>query len=167
MGSSRLPGKVLMPVAGRPALDRLVERLRAVPQLDDIVLATTTAPADDALADWAAAYGLACHRGSEDDVLQRVVEAQRSVDGEIVVEVTGDCTLICPDVIALGIETFLANDCDVVSNWDGFRPFRSVPMSRSFRWRCSPTWPRASMIRPYVNMSRCISTNRPRIVCST
>lgn len=116
MGSSRLPGKVLMNVRGRPALDRLVERLRAVPQLDDIVLATTVEPADDRLATWAKQNGVACHRGSEDDVLARVVGAQRQAGGEIVVEVTGDCTLICPDVIALGIETFLANDCDVVSN---------------------------------------------------
>ncbi|MBO6785089.1 MAG: glycosyltransferase family protein [Alphaproteobacteria bacterium] len=116
MGSSRLPGKVLMDVAGRPALDRLVERLRAVPSLDDVVLATTTSPGDDALEDWAAQAGVACHRGSEEDVLQRVVDAQTAAGGEIVVEVTGDCTLLCPDVIELGIETFLANDCDVVSN---------------------------------------------------
>jgi spore coat polysaccharide biosynthesis protein SpsF len=116
MGSSRLPGKVLMDIHGRPALSWLVDRLRAVPQLDDIILATTTSPADTALADWADANDLACHRGSEDDVLLRVVEAQQKAGGDIVVEVTGDCILICPDVISLGIETFLANACDVVSN---------------------------------------------------
>jgi len=125
MGSSRLPGKVLMDVAGQPALTRLLTRLRAVPNLDGIVLATTTAPADDALEAWAAREGVACFRGSEDDVLGRVVGAQRLAGGEIVVEVTGDCTLLPPDVIELGIATFLANDADVVSN---VGPVQTFPM---------------------------------------
>ena len=116
MGSSRLPGKVLMDVCGKPALTRLLERLRAVPNLDDVVLATTDRPADDPLARWAGEAGVLCYRGSEDDVLDRVVQAQLSAGGEIVVEVTGDCTLLCPDVIELGIETWFANRCDVVSN---------------------------------------------------
>lgn len=123
MESSRLPGKVLMDTHGRPALDRLVERLRAVPQLDEIILATTVSPADDALARWAGDSGLAVHRGSEDNVLQRVVDAHRAVGGDIVVEVTGDCVLICPEVIELGIDTFLANDCDVVSNCGRIQTF--------------------------------------------
>ena len=116
MGSSRLPGKVLMDVCGKPALTRLVDRLCAVEGLDDIVLATTTAPADDALEDWAQREGVACFRGSEDDVLGRVVGAQKSVGGEVVVEVTGDCILLPPDIVELGIATWLANDADVVSN---------------------------------------------------
>ena len=116
MGSSRLPGKVLMDVCGKPALTRLVDRLCAVEGLDDIVLATTTAPADDALEAWAQREGVACFRGSEDDVLGRVVGAQKSVGGEVVVEVTGDCVLLPPDIVELGIATWLANDADVVSN---------------------------------------------------
>jgi spore coat polysaccharide biosynthesis protein SpsF len=116
MGSSRLPGKVLMDVCGRPALSRLLERLRSVRQIDHIVLATTTAPADDALQRWAEQEGLSFWRGSEEDVLRRVVEAQRSVGGEIVVEITGDCTLLCPDIVEMGIETFFTNNCDMVTN---------------------------------------------------
>ena len=116
MGSSRLPGKVIADVGGRVALDRLVERLRACRRLDDIVLATSTAAQDDVLEDWAKSAGLAIHRGSEDDVLQRVVDAQRAMRSDIVVEVTGDCPLLDPEVIDLGIETFFANDCDVVTN---------------------------------------------------
>ena len=116
MGSSRLPGKVLMDVCGKPALTRLLERLRAVPNLDDVVLATTDKAADDPLARWAEEAGVLCYRGSEDDVLDRVVKAQEHAGGEIVVEVTGDCTLLCPDVVELGIATFFANRCDVVSN---------------------------------------------------
>ena len=116
MGSSRLPGKVLMDIGGRRSLDRLVERLRACRRLDGIVLATSTAPGDDVLDEWGRSAGLPVFRGSEDDVLQRVVDAQQSMGSDVVVEVTGDCPLLDPDVIDLGIETFFANDCDVVTN---------------------------------------------------
>jgi spore coat polysaccharide biosynthesis protein SpsF len=116
MGSSRFPGKVLADVAGRPALDRLVTRLRRAEAVDDIILATSTAPADDALAAWAAAAGLACHRGSEDDVLERVVEAHRAMSTDVIVEITGDCPLVDPELVDMAVRTFTANDCDVVTN---------------------------------------------------
>lgn len=116
MGSSRLPGKVLMDIGGKPALARLVDRLRACRHLDDIVLATSTDPRDDPLEQWARDYGVAVHRGSEDDVLQRVVDAQVAMDSTITVEVTGDCPLLDQELIDLGIETFFANDCDVACN---------------------------------------------------
>lgn len=116
MGSSRLPGKVLADLCGRPALSRLVSRLRRATLLDDIVLATSTSPADDALEAWARSEGLSCHRGSEDDVLRRVVEAQTAMRADLVVEVTGDCPLLDPEIIDLGVATFLENDCDVATN---------------------------------------------------
>ena len=116
MGSSRLPGKSLADVAGVPAMTRLIRRLRQCRAVDDIILATSTAPADDALEAWAKHEGVAVFRGSEDDVLARVVGAQREMQSEIVVEVTGDCTLLDPQVVDLGIETFFANDADVVTN---------------------------------------------------
>lgn len=116
MGSSRFPGKVLADVQGQPALTRLIRRLRRCERLDDIVLATTTSPADDALVRWAERTGVPCHRGSEEDVLQRVVDAHQKMRSDVVVEVTGDCILLDPEVIDLGIETFLENDVDVVTN---------------------------------------------------
>lgn len=116
MGSSRLPGKVLMDVGGVPALGRLVRRLRRSETLDGIVLATSTSPADDALEAWAESEGVPSHRGSEEDVLLRVVEAQRKMGSEVVVEVTGDCTLLDPEMVDMGVRTFLGNDCDVVHN---------------------------------------------------
>ncbi|MBX7199596.1 MAG: glycosyltransferase family protein [Rhodospirillaceae bacterium] len=116
MGSSRLPGKVLMDINGRPSLSRLVERLRSCGTLDGIVVATSTDPRDDAIAAWAKTENVTVFRGSEDDVLQRVVDAQTFMTSDIVVEVTGDCPLICPDVIDMGVETFLANAADVVTN---------------------------------------------------
>ncbi len=122
MSSTRLPGKVLADINGAPALSHLTRRLRRSKRLDDLVLATTTAPADDALAEWALGEGVPCHRGSEDDVLGRVVEAHRKMDTEIVVEVCGDTPLADPEVIDLAVDTFDANQCDVVSNtrWHSF-----------------------------------------------
>ncbi len=120
MGSSRFPGKVLADVNGKPALTRLLQRLRLCGTLDDIVLATTVNPDDDALERWAKQENVNCFRGSEDDVLKRVVEAQKSVSGEIVVEITGDCPLTDPDVVDMGVNTFLANDCDLVTNCEKF-----------------------------------------------
>lgn len=116
MGSSRLPGKVLMDVAGRSAMDRLLARLRKCRSLNAVVLATTVESVDDPLAEWAARNKIQFYRGSENDVLQRVVDAHRMMKSEIVVEITGDCPLLDPQVIDLGVETFLANSCDVVTN---------------------------------------------------
>lgn len=116
MGSSRLPGKVLMDIGGVPALERVVRRLRLCRRVDDIVLATTTSRQDDALAEWARSSGLAVYRGSEEDVLERVVRAQQTMESEVVVEITGDCPLLDTELIDLGVETFFANDCDVVTN---------------------------------------------------
>lgn len=116
MGSSRLPGKVLKDINGQPALLRLVNRLRMCRSLDGIVVATTTNASDDVLARWCAEVDVACYRGSEEDVLNRVVEAQKFMKSDLVVEITGDCPLTDPEIVDLGVDTFLAHDLDVVSN---------------------------------------------------
>lgn len=116
MGSSRLPGKVLMDIEGVPALSRLVRRLRKCKLVDDVVLATTVEETDDALEEWAISEGVAVYRGSEEDVLSRVVEAQQFMNSDVVVEITGDCPLLDTQVVDLGIETFFSNSCDVVTN---------------------------------------------------
>lgn len=116
MGSSRLPGKVLADVNGQPALSRLLNRLRRSEKIDEIVLATSVAPADDLLEQWAKTENVAVYRGSEEDVLQRVVDAHRQMNSDIIVEVTGDCTLLDPQLVDMGVETFLNNPCDVVCN---------------------------------------------------
>lgn len=116
MGSSRLPEKVLMDINGRPALSRLLKRLRSCKNLDDIVVATTENAQDDAIVALCNSENVAVFRGSEDDVLQRVVDAHKFMKSDIVVEVTGDCPLICPDVLDMGIATYFANNADVVTN---------------------------------------------------
>lgn len=116
MTSSRLPGKVLLPVLGRPMLQHLVERLRAVPSLNEIVLATTTNATDDVLATLAETLGISVFRGSEDDVMTRVIGAAENACADIVVEITGDCPIIDPDIIEQTIRMFLHHDVDYVSN---------------------------------------------------
>jgi spore coat polysaccharide biosynthesis protein SpsF len=84
--------------------------------LDAIVLATSTAKADDQLDAWAMTENVPIWRGSEDDVLSRVVDAQSSQAADVIVEITGDCTLIDPEIVDLAVATFRDNDCDVVTN---------------------------------------------------
>ncbi|MCH7935503.1 MAG: glycosyltransferase family protein [Proteobacteria bacterium] len=115
MGSTRLPGKILEDVGGVPVLTRLLRRLRRAKRLDGIVLATTVNPADDAIEEWAEGEGLDWFRGSEDDVLARVVDAQQMMRSDIVVEVCGDTPLLDPEVIDMAIEAFAANTCHVVT----------------------------------------------------
>ncbi len=115
IGSTRLPGKVLMDVAGAPALTRLLRRLRRAKRIDGVVLATTDNPRDDALVDWAARENVPCFRGSEDDVLARVVGAQRMMAADVVVEVNGDTPLLDPAVIDMGVAAFAEGSCDVVT----------------------------------------------------
>jgi spore coat polysaccharide biosynthesis protein SpsF len=116
MSSTRLPGKVLADIEGRPALLRLVDRLRRANSLDGVVVATTRNAADDPLAAQLESEGIDCYRGSEHDVLGRVIEAHRAMRSDLIVEVTGDCPLIDPDVIDFGVETYLANHVDIVAN---------------------------------------------------
>ena len=87
MGSSRLPGKVLERFAGRTALDHCVTRTRACPAIDEVVIATTTAPGDDVLIDVCRAAGWRWFRGSEHDVLDRYYHAAREVGADTVVRI--------------------------------------------------------------------------------
>jgi spore coat polysaccharide biosynthesis protein SpsF len=120
MSSSRFPEKVLADLTGQPALTRLLKRLRQCRTLDDIVLATTAKAADDPLQEWAKRERVMCYRGSEDDVLVRVVEAHKFAKTDIIVEITGDCILTDPDVVDMGVNTFFANNCDMVTNCEKF-----------------------------------------------
>jgi len=116
MTSSRLPGKVLLPAADRPMLFHLIRRLRAVPSIAEIVLATTTNATDDVLVDVARAERIRVFRGSEDDVMTRVIEAAESARADVVVEITGDCPIIDPEIAELVIRMYVANSAAYVSN---------------------------------------------------
>ena len=116
MGSSRLPGKVLMPINGVPAIKKMIDRVKESRMIDDIVIATSTNKLDNKIALFAKEHNIKVFRGSEDDVLGRVVKACASVNGDIIVELTGDSILTDPEILDLGVETFLNNECDIVSN---------------------------------------------------
>lgn len=105
MSSNRLPGKVLMPLAGRPALLRMVERVRRVRGAKHLVVATSGELSDDPVAALCREAGVACVRGPLDDVLGRVVAAV-PVGCEAVVRLTGDCPLVDPALVDRHIERF-------------------------------------------------------------
>jgi spore coat polysaccharide biosynthesis protein SpsF len=116
MTSSRLPGKVLAPLGGKPALEVMVERLRKIPSIREIVVATTSNKTDDPVQDLAERLGVGFWRGSEDDVLQRVLDAANAYEADVIVEFTGDCPLIDPEIAGRVIETYRSAGADYVSN---------------------------------------------------
>ncbi len=116
MGSSRLPGKVLMTASGDPMLMHLVRRLRAVSLIDEVVIATSDNDIDDAIFQFAESASICCYRGSEQDVLGRVIEAADSVNADIVVAITGDCPVIDPELVEQAIAVFLCHDVHFVTN---------------------------------------------------
>jgi len=115
MTSTRLPGKVLMDLAGAPMLVRELERLRRAATLDEIVVATTTNATDDPVAEIAAAQGARVFRGDEHDVLGRYLGAAREADAGVVVRITADCPLIDPDVVDRVVRA-LDREADYASN---------------------------------------------------
>lgn len=116
MTSSRLPGKALLPAGGKPLLEHLVSRLRAAPSIGKVVIATTGNAADAPLVELAERLGMASFRGSESDVMERVLGAAQSVGADIIVGVTGDCPLVDPLVTEQVIRLFLNNPCDYATN---------------------------------------------------
>jgi len=109
MGSSRLPGKVLLDLAGEPMLARVVHRVQRAETLDEVVIATTTEQADDALAALCTARGWPCFRGSEDDVLDRYYQSALEHGADVVVRITSDCPLIEPEIIDRVVRELLAS----------------------------------------------------------
>ncbi len=118
LGSTRLPGKVLEDLGGRPVLVRMLERVRAATLAGTVVLATTTDASDAPIAELGAAAGVPVVRGHPTDLLDRHVQAARAFGAEVVVKIPSDCVLIGPEVIDEVIGAYLAapRDWDYVSN---------------------------------------------------
>lgn len=109
MGSTRLPGKVLMNLGAVPAMEILIARLSLVRTLDQIVVATTTSSQDDAIVNFCKSNDIAFFRGSEENVYQRVLDCAIANSAEIIVEITADCPIIDPRIVDLAIQTYLDN----------------------------------------------------------
>ncbi len=116
MGSTRLPGKTLAQVSGKPLLQHLIERIRMSRLVEDVIIATTTRARDNALVEFAERLGLRCSRGSEEDVLDRIYQAAKHYGVEHVVRVTPDCPFLDHQVMDRIIETYLSGQYDYVTN---------------------------------------------------
>ncbi len=115
MSSSRLPGKVLFPLAEKPVLAHVIERLQSCKSLDDLVLATSIEHEDDAIEQWCNANRVHCFRGSLNDVLDRYYQAATQHKADVIVRITADCPLIDPMIVDEVVEAFLAGNFDAYS----------------------------------------------------
>lgn len=119
MGSSRLPGKVLLDLYGEPVLYRVLERVADAISVDKIVVATTTRNIDESIVQAVKKYGrgVVVSRGSEDDVLDRYYQAAKANGADIVIRVTSDCPLVDPEIIDQVVQPLLDDpDLDYCSN---------------------------------------------------
>ena len=115
MTSTRLPGKVLKIINGKPALEIMVNRVKESKLADNIIIATTINKQDDQIIRWCELNNLSYFRGSESNVYDRVVKAHQKFNTNIIVELTGDCILISAELIDHAINIYLKNDYDYVS----------------------------------------------------
>jgi spore coat polysaccharide biosynthesis protein SpsF len=108
MSSERLPGKVLRPLGTKPVLAHVIGRLRRASMLDSVMVATSNRPDDDAVAALAAAESCPVYRGSLNDVLARYAGAAEAAKANVVVRITADCPLVCPEVVDAMIAQYCA-----------------------------------------------------------
>jgi len=109
MGSTRLPGKVMMNLMGKPVLARLLERARRASKVDETLVATSIHAKDDVIADLCKSIETPCFRGSEEDVLERILGGLLQHEADVAVELFGDCPLIDPKIIDQHVSFFMDN----------------------------------------------------------
>jgi len=114
MGSARLPGKVLKPVAGQPLLWHVVHRLKACRLLEEIAVATSSNPVDDAIVEWCGAEGVMVVRGPENDVLAAHARAAEKLDADIIVQASSDAPFIDAGLVDHMVATLIEQDGDYV-----------------------------------------------------
>ena len=116
MSSSRLPGKTLKNILGKPMLELMLERVKQCKTIDEIVVATTVEPEDLSIVELARGLGVKSFQGSLDNVLDRVLNAAETYNADVIVELTGDCPLLDPGVTDHVVKTYLDNKYDYVAN---------------------------------------------------
>jgi spore coat polysaccharide biosynthesis protein SpsF len=116
MSSARLPGKVLRPLAGRPMLAWLVERLKRARRADALIVATSREAEDDPIQTFCAQAGIGCYRGPLDDVAERLAAAAESIGAEAFVRICADSPLMSPDIVDDLIGLYAATDVDMATN---------------------------------------------------
>ena len=115
MGSTRLPGKVLKPLAGHPMLWHIVNRVQASPGVDSVMIATSLRPENDVIREFCAKEEIPCHSGSEDDVLDRFYNAAKSANATTMLRLTADCPLADPDLIGRLVAAYRVGNYDHMS----------------------------------------------------
>lgn len=159
MGSTRLPGKVLLDLAGEPMLVRDMNRLSRAQTLNEVVVATTVNPADDVIVSLCAERGWLYFRGSEEDVLDRYYRAAMDYEADVVVRITSDCPLIEPEVVDRVVREFLERqpEVDYASNTFPKRTFprgldtevfRFDVLEQAWRQDNNPAW--REHVTPYI-----------------
>lgn len=116
MGSTRLPGKVMLPLEGKSVLAHVICRTKAVQSVDEVCVATSKLESDDIIAQEAMRYGASVVKGSETDVLSRYYDAAKQTQADHIVRITSDCPLIDPSLIHFLIEEHLSSGVDYTSN---------------------------------------------------
>ena len=116
MGSTRLPNKVMKPIGGIPMIELLLSRLSQAKEVDQVVVATSGDDRNQPLVEHVRKLGYACEQGSENDVLDRFVQAGRVHHADVVVRITGDCPLVDPGLVDEAIRRFKAAEVDYFSN---------------------------------------------------
>ena len=116
LNSKRLPSKVLYKVQNMILIEYMIERLKQVNEVDDIIIATTTNPKDNKLVNLLKKKNILYFRGSENNVLKRVVDTAKKFNSKIIISLTGDCPLIDPTIIQKMLSIFKKNKYDLVSN---------------------------------------------------
>jgi glutamate-1-semialdehyde 2,1-aminomutase len=116
MGSTRLPNKVMKPIGGIPMIELLLSRLARAREVDQVVVATSIDERNQPLVEHVRKLGFACEQGSENDVLDRFIQAARAHQADVVVRITGDCPLVDPELVDDCIRRFKAEGVDYFSN---------------------------------------------------
>lgn len=116
MASERLPGKVLLPVVGKPMLQHIIERLRRSQYIDEVIVATTTKASDEVIVDFCSSIDCLVFQGSADNIVERLLGASKLVEADIIVQATGDNPVIDPNLVDRAIELFFSGEYDYVCN---------------------------------------------------
>lgn len=116
MGSTRLPGKVMMDLSGKTVLNHVITRVKQVKNIDQIIIATTTDNKDDVIVEEMLNYRVKVFRGSEEDVLSRYYYAAKENNADIIVRITSDCPLIDSNIIDEIVDFYINNKYDLVTN---------------------------------------------------
>lgn len=116
MNSTRLPGKILIQVCGKPFLQHLIERIKNSKKINKIIVATSLNKEDDVIEEFCNKYSISCYRGSENDVLSRYKDASDKFKIDTIVRLTSDTPLLDGKMVDETVQVFLENNADFVSN---------------------------------------------------